>query len=293
VTFTALFDHLPPSAFIDGLRAYALFPPAPFLNEASLVGGILVAGALVVGSVVPDRTWRAYSVLVAASVFAYLVPSQAGPAVSIAVWSFLAVVLYLTAADWTRQLRYAPHVFMGAAILEALAVVASPERLVVRAAPFPEAALFNGATLAVAALTLAFAFRAWQQPGDRDGKIAADLAAVFGVYLVSIGTVDLFQVRLGGHIALEELQKQAQVALSVVWAVIGVGAMVFGLARKWTPSRIFGLALLGLVTLKVFIVDLAALDVAYRVLSFVALGILLLGAAYLYSRFQPPSAARG
>ena len=72
-------------------------------------------------------------------------------------------------------------------------------------------------------------------------------------------------------------------------SVIGVAALVFGFARRWTPARIFGLALLGVVTLKVFIVDLAALDVAYRVLSFVALGILLLGAAYLYSRFQPAS----
>jgi uncharacterized membrane protein len=293
LALTTLSEHLPPTAFLDGLRAYATLPFAPFVNEASLVAAILIAGGLSVAFLVPDRTWRASGVLVGAAVLAYLVPSQAGPAVSVAVWSLLGVVLFLYVAGWTPQLRYAPHVFIGAAVLEALAVVAAPDRLVVRATAFPEAALFNGATLAVAALSIAFAIRARLEPRDREGMASAGLAAAFGVYLVSIATVDLFQVRLGGPIALEELQKQAQVALSVVWAVIGVGAMVFGLARRWTPARIFGLGLLGLVTLKVFIVDLAALDVAYRVLSFVALGVLLLGAAYLYSRFQPASASRG
>ncbi|MDQ2934621.1 MAG: DUF2339 domain-containing protein [Chloroflexota bacterium] len=287
VSLTTLADQLPPPAFLDGLRAWATLPSVPFVNEATLVAAILIAGALSVALIIPGRTWRSSSVLVAAGVLAYLVPSQAGPAVSVAVWSLLGVVLFLYVAGWTPQLRFAPHAFIGAAVLEALGVVASPDRLIVQATPFPEAALFNGATLAVAALTIAFAIRARLEPRDREGMASAGLAAVFGVYLVSIATVDLFQVRLGGPIALEELQKQAQVALSVVWAIIGVAAMVFGLARQLTPARIFGLALLGLVTLKVFIVDLAALDVAYRVLSFGALGVLLLGAAYLYSRFQP------
>ena len=288
VAVTAI-QHVPPTAFFDGLRAWATLPSAPFVTEATLVAAILIAGALGLALLVADRTWRASSVVVAAAVLAYLVPSQAGPAVSVAVWSLLGVLLFLYVAGWTRQLRFAPHAFIGAAVLEALAVVAAPDRLVVRAMPFPEAALFNGAALAVAALTIAFAIRARLEPRDREGMASAGLAAVFGVYLVSIATVDLFQIRLGGPIALEELQKQAQVALSVVWAIIGVVAMVFGLARQLTPARIFGLALLGLVTLKVFIVDLAALDVAYRVLSFGALGVLLLGAAYLYSRFQPAS----
>ena len=42
-----------------------------------------------------------------------------------------------------------------------------------------------------------------------------------------------------------------------------------------------------LVTLKVLAVDLASLDVAYGVRSFIALGILLLLSAYLYQRLQP------
>ena len=71
------------------------------------------------------------------------------------------------------------------------------------------------------------------------------------------------------------------------WAVIGSVVTVIGLRVHRAPMRLAGLALLGVVTMKVFVVDLAALDIAYRVLSFAALGVLLLAAAYLYSRMQP------
>ena len=55
-----------------------------------------------------------------------------------------------------------------------------------------------------------------------------------------------------------------------------------------------GLGLLALATAKVFLVDLASLDVAYRVLSLAALGLLLLASAWLYLRFrgQRPEPAR-
>jgi uncharacterized membrane protein len=78
----------------------------------------------------------------------------------------------------------------------------------------------------------------------------------------------------------------------VLWAVIGAAVTVLGLRVRRPGLRLSGLGLLGIVTLKVFIVDLAALDITYRVLSFVALGILLLAAAYLYGRMQPDPGRR-
>ena len=65
---------------------------------------------------------------------------------------------------------------------------------------------------------------------------------------------------------------------------------MLGLRTHLAPIRRAGLALLGLATAKVFIVDLAALDVAYRVLSLVGLGVLLLVSALVYARL---AAARG
>jgi uncharacterized membrane protein len=48
--------------------------------------------------------------------------------------------------------------------------------------------------------------------------------------------------------------------------------------------------LLALASLKVFAFDLASLDVAYRVLSLVALGTFLLITSWVWTRLRPPSA---
>ena len=59
-----------------------------------------------------------------------------------------------------------------------------------------------------------------------------------------------------------------------------------GVARRHLVVRQSGLALLALASAKVFIFDLASLDVAYRVLSLVALGTFLLVAAWVYARLR-------
>jgi uncharacterized membrane protein len=47
-----------------------------------------------------------------------------------------------------------------------------------------------------------------------------------------------------------------------------------------------GLALLGVTALKVFLLDLSELDRAYRIVSFIVLGAILLAVSYLYQRSQ-------
>jgi uncharacterized membrane protein len=107
---------------------------------------------------------------------------------------------------------------------------------------------------------------------------------VLALYLVSIGVVDEFQRRVDGGVSVAELGRQSQVALSVVWAVLGGVAVAAGLVRALAPLRWFGLGLLALATAKVFLVDMAALDAVYRVMSFIVLGVLLLLSAYAYRR---------
>jgi uncharacterized membrane protein len=114
-------------------------------------------------------------------------------------------------------------------------------------------------------------------------------AGALGVYALSIGLVDLFQARIPGPVAFEEVATQAQVAMSVLWIVLGAVVFVFGLARGHLVVRQAGLALLALASLKVFVFDLASLDVAYRVLSLVALGTFLLITAWVYARLRPPT----
>jgi uncharacterized membrane protein len=82
------------------------------------------------------------------------------------------------------------------------------------------------------------------------------------------------------------VSQHAQLALSAFWAVLGFGSLVAGLVRDLRPLRYGGLALLGLAVAKVFIVDLAKLQSGIRVLSFLALGLLLLAGAFAYQRMR-------
>jgi uncharacterized membrane protein len=105
-------------------------------------------------------------------------------------------------------------------------------------------------------------------------------AAVFTVYLGSVLVVELAGGRPGSVV------QHAQLALSAFWAALGFASLVTGLMRDRRPLRYAGLALLGLAVGKVFVVDLAALQSAYRVLSFLALGLLLLAGAFAYQRMR-------
>ncbi len=51
--------------------------------------------------------------------------------------------------------------------------------------------------------------------------------------------------------------------------------------------RLIGLGLLGLTLAKVVLVDLSGAGTGWRILSFVGLGLLLLGTSVLYGRFGP------
>ena len=288
---SAVFDALPILGFIEALTSTAIPEDRPFINTASAVAVIVTGGALSVAIACTGR-WMPAGLLSAAAAIAYLLPSQVGGALAVAGWAALAIGLAAGARWFGPWLGTGARALVAAAALELLAVAAPVERLWVRTQAPDELAVLNGGVLAAVAVATMLCARAVLPPRDGERRWAAHAAGVAAVYAVSIAVVDLFQAQVGGTIGVEELQKQAQVALSVLWAVIGAAVTVLGLRVRRPGLRLSGLGLLGIVTLKVFIVDLAALDITYRVLSFVALGILLLAAAYLYGRMQPDPGRR-
>jgi uncharacterized membrane protein len=123
-----------------------------------------------------------------------------------------------------------------------------------------------------------------------DGLAVA--AGLTGLYLLSVGTVDVFAAEAHGlparsSVRLDELAKEAQVALSVLWTTVGVVVLGMGLWLRQAWLRLAGLAVLGLATVKVFLIDLSSLDVAYRVITLIVLGLLLIVSAYAWSRMKP------
>ncbi len=73
---------------------------------------------------------------------------------------------------------------------------------------------------------------------------------------------------------------------SVLLAIYGLLALISGMARSSLVNRSLGLLLLGSVICKLYLWDVWQLSRFYRISAFVALGILLLAASYLYSRFR-------
>jgi uncharacterized membrane protein len=76
----------------------------------------------------------------------------------------------------------------------------------------------------------------------------------------------------------------ALLGLSLFWLWRGITAAKHDL-------RVAGLGLLTLVTFKVFLIDAAALDGVLRILSFLGLGLALIGIGWAYNRFLGRSAA--
>ncbi len=73
---------------------------------------------------------------------------------------------------------------------------------------------------------------------------------------------------------------------SVLLALYGIFALLYGMLRKMGVDRALGLVLLAIVIVKLYLWDVWQLNKFYRISAFVALGILLLTASYLYSRFR-------
>ncbi len=83
----------------------------------------------------------------------------------------------------------------------------------------------------------------------------------------------------------------ASLGLSLLWAVYAAALIVLGVARRWRLARVAGLALLAIPVIKLFAYDSRTLEQEYRVIAFIALGLILVAGGLLYQRYS--SVVRG
>jgi uncharacterized membrane protein len=242
----------------------------------ALAGAHVVLGTLVLGSRVSrEIALLLYAVGAAAAGVAVTV-TLGGPAV-VAGWSLEALVL-----AWAGRRLSVPErglvaslVLAGAAGVHVLAFEVPPDSLAYGLHSIPVAV---GAT-ALVLLALAGVAIAYPQVLEPLAWVGAALT----VYLASGLVVDLAGAQ-DGHST-----QTSQLALSGFWAALGFAAILAGLVRDRRALRLGGLGVLALAVGKVFLVDLAHLESIWRVLSFLALGLLLLAGAYAYQRARLPS----
>jgi uncharacterized membrane protein len=70
----------------------------------------------------------------------------------------------------------------------------------------------------------------------------------------------------------------------VAWLGLGLVFLGYGLWRGSKPARLASAALVVLSVLKVFLFDLSGLEGLWRALSFISLGLVLIGIGLVYQR---------
>jgi len=81
-----------------------------------------------------------------------------------------------------------------------------------------------------------------------------------------------------------DLVNARQMGLSVLWALAASLLILVGARWRVAALRWQGLVLLGITVVKVFLLDLSFLDRAYRIGSFLVLGIVLLAVSFWYQK---------
>ncbi len=180
-----------------------------------------------------------------------------------------------TALAWSWRIQGGVALFLGATLL----LPASP---LVTNDPVGAWPLINW-LLPGYLLPAGLALLAARHPSARMMRPALSVYALLA--LLAWVTLEIRHLFHGERIGFEVAVEPAELwAWSGAWLVTGAALLVVGLRRAERPMRLAGIAIVALTTVKVFIVDMSALEGLWRVLSFLGLGLALIGMGAVYGR---------
>jgi uncharacterized membrane protein len=113
----------------------------------------------------------------------------------------------------------------------------------------------------------------------------AGLLAVPAVLLLILLSIESHHYCVD-NIEGESGRQSAQMAVSIVWGVYAAACVVIGFWRDCRWLRLGALGLFGLTAAKVILVDMCGVEQVYRIITFIALGLLMIGASYVYHRVE-------
>jgi uncharacterized membrane protein len=125
------------------------------------------------------------------------------------------------------------------------------------------------------------------------------VAAVTAVTLALLYlTLEVARFYQGQVIRPSGISDAEQYTYSAVWLIFGVALLVAGFLLRSQPVRYCSAAVVVITIAKVFLLDMAGLTGVFRALSFIGLGVVLVGIGLLYQRLLyrpagPPAAAPG
>lgn len=121
------------------------------------------------------------------------------------------------------------------------------------------------------------------------------IGRVLGVYALVAGFAWItLQIRHAFHpthmsVIFGSIDDAELWAWSGAWLAYGIALMVLGIRTEQRLLRLAALAVVALVCLKVFLIDMADLTGLWRVLSFLGLGLALIGLGVVHRRFVLPT----
>lgn len=148
--------------------------------------------------------------------------------------------------------------------------------------PSSYALIFNPRFFVMAWSAAGFLLCAWLMPRE--------LPAAFSYLAGHLTLVAALQLEADGYMwrtfDLNSAGSYSAVAFSVLVAAYGLALVALGVMRRSRFDRLLGLAGLCLVVAKLYAYDVWVLGRLFRTTAFVALGVLLVSASYLYSRYR-------
>ena len=179
----------------------------------------------------------------------------------------------------------ATNIFAGAALVCAAAALGVLVNPVVSGEPIGGGAFWNALLLAYAApaaLCAALANGARRLSRLRLAQ-ASSIAAILLVF--AYATLETRRAFQGPAIGWDLPTSDAEYyAYSAVWLLLGLALLAYGVWRKSREARLASAYFVIVTTLKVFVFDLAGLQGALRALSFLGLGVALIGIGLVYQR---------
>ncbi len=209
-----------------------------------------------------------------------------------------AVHATLMVADGFRRdrvhLRGGGLVFLGIGLLASLGWAFGPTSVGMDRVLFNPRCLGAG-LVGAGILASAAMYRAWN-PRIRsvvevfetalDQVLAGPLAIVGHLFLILLATLEARDGVSASSIGLITAEHARQMSYSLIWTLYSISLVALGFVRPFRAVRLLALGVLCVTILKVFLVDLSFLEGIWRILSFIGLGVMLVGVSYLYQRFK-------
>lgn len=140
----------------------------------------------------------------------------------------------------------------------------------------------------VAILIAAALFCCWWQSWLRQAEIGYQqfLFGFFEFFLFLIVSFESYTWGAHTHFDVREGHWIAQMSLSITWGLYAIVLLTVGFQRRSRAMRLTALSLFGMTAVKLLVIDLSFLAQIYRIVSFLIIGLLMIGASYLYHHIE-------